>query len=100
MRGCGSAGPQPLGRRTCADSRTAAHGQRAGSATGFADAGPHSSHSLRRGFASGANDQGWDMKALMEYVGWHYVQSAMRYLDEELKGDRFIFATQTVPPGQ
>ncbi|MFZ4210716.1 tyrosine-type recombinase/integrase, partial [Pantoea endophytica] len=48
---------------------------------GFADAGLHSSHSLRRGFASWANDQGWDMKALMEYVGWRDVQSAMRYLD-------------------
>ena len=46
---------------------------------GFADAGLHSSHSLRRGFASWANDQGWDMKALMEYVGWRDVQSAMRY---------------------
>jgi hypothetical protein len=43
--------------------------------------GLHSSHSLRRGFASWANDQGWDMKALMEYVGWRDVQSAMRYLD-------------------
>ena len=48
---------------------------------GFADAGLHSSHSLRRGFASWANDQGWDMKALMEYVGWRDVHSAMRYID-------------------
>ena len=48
---------------------------------GFADADTYSSHSLRHGFASWANDQGWDMKALMEYVGWRDVQSAMRYLD-------------------
>ena len=40
-----------------------------------------SSHSLRRGFATWANDQGWDTKSLMEYVGWKDVQSAMRYID-------------------
>jgi|TARA_R110000850_G_scaffold10124_20_gene36514 integrase len=40
-----------------------------------------SSHSLRRGFASWANDQRWDTKSLMEYVGWRDVQSAMRYID-------------------
>ena len=48
---------------------------------GFADADTYSSHSLRHGFASWANDQGWDMKALMEYVGWRDVHSAMRYLE-------------------
>ena len=48
---------------------------------GFADAGAYSSHSLRHGFANWANDQGWDMKALMEYVGWRDVHSAMRYLE-------------------
>lgn len=40
-----------------------------------------SSHSLRRGFATWANSQGWDTKSLMEYVGWKDVQSAMRYID-------------------
>jgi Site-specific recombinase XerD len=40
-----------------------------------------SSHSLRRGFATWANAQGWDTKSLMEYVGWKDVQSAMRYID-------------------
>lgn len=40
-----------------------------------------SSHSLRRGFANWANDQRWDTKSLMEYVGWRDVQSAMRYID-------------------
>lgn len=41
----------------------------------------YSSHSLRRGFAGWANANGWDMKALMEYVGWRDVRSAMRYID-------------------
>lgn len=52
----------------------------------FANAGlampdNYSSHSLRRGFAGWANDNGWDMKTLMEYVGWKDVHSAMRYID-------------------
>lgn len=45
------------------------------------DAELFSSHSLRRGFASWANAQGWDTKSLMEYVGWKDVQSAMRYIE-------------------
>ena len=40
-----------------------------------------SSHSLRRGFANWANRQGWDIKSLMEYVGWRDVKSALRYVD-------------------
>lgn len=40
-----------------------------------------SSHSLRRGFANWATASGWDLKTLMEYVGWKDVQSAMRYVD-------------------
>jgi integrase len=40
-----------------------------------------SSHSLRRGFATWANAQGWDAKSLMEYVGWKDVKSAMRYIE-------------------
>ena len=52
----------------------------------FTDAGlespeRYSGHSLRRGFAGWANDNGWDVKALMEYVGWKDVHSAMRYID-------------------
>lgn len=45
----------------------------------FAD--QYSSHSLRRGFANWAASNGWDVKTLMEYVGWKDVQSAMRYVD-------------------
>lgn len=50
-------------------------------AAGLPDAEDYSSHSLRRGFAGWANANGWDVKALMEYVGWRDVHSAMRYLD-------------------
>ncbi len=48
---------------------------------GIADAALYSSHSLRRGFATWANGQGWDVKALMEYVGWKDMKSALRYID-------------------
>ena len=52
----------------------------------FAEAGvespeEYSSHSLRRGFAGWTRASGWDLKELMEYVGWKDVKSAMRYLD-------------------
>lgn len=40
----------------------------------------YSSHSLRRGFASWASSNGWELQALMEYVGWKDVSSAMRYV--------------------
>jgi integrase len=48
---------------------------------GIAEADGFSSHSLRRGFATWANDQGWDVKTLMEYVGWKDMKSALRYID-------------------
>jgi integrase len=48
---------------------------------GVPEADSYSSHSLRRGFASWANANAWDVKALMEYVGWKDVQSALRYID-------------------
>lgn len=41
----------------------------------------YSGHSLRRGFAGWASANGWDVKSLMEYVGWRDAQSALRYLD-------------------
>ena len=52
----------------------------------FTDAGidsplKYSGHSLRRGFANWAAANGWDLKTLMEYVGWKNVQSAMRYVE-------------------
>ncbi len=50
-------------------------------AAGIKDHQSFSSHSLRRGFATWANENQWDLKTLMEYVGWKDVQSAMRYID-------------------
>lgn len=41
----------------------------------------YSSHSLRRGFATWAAANGWDLKSLMGYVGWKDMKSAMRYID-------------------
>ncbi|WP_151711614.1 site-specific integrase [Acinetobacter junii] len=41
----------------------------------------YSSHSLRRGFANWATANGWDMKMLMEYVGWKNINSAMKYIE-------------------
>jgi integrase len=48
---------------------------------GIGEADLYSSHSLRRGFANWAASNGWDVKTLMEYVGWRDVKSAMRYVD-------------------
>lgn len=71
-------------------------------AAGLPNAGDYSSHSLRRGFAGWANANGWDVKALMEYVGWRDMHSAMRYLDG---GDPFArqrievgLKSPTLPP--
>lgn len=51
------------------------------SEAGIDDPESYSSHSLRRGFASWANSNGWDVRSLMEYVGWRDMKSAMRYID-------------------
>lgn len=48
---------------------------------GLASPESYSGHSLRRGFAGWASANGWDVRALMEYVGWKDVHSAMRYID-------------------
>ncbi len=48
---------------------------------GLPDPASFSSHSLRRGFATWANTNRWDLKSLMEYVGWKSVQTAMRYIE-------------------
>ncbi|MCY1200070.1 Phage integrase family protein [compost metagenome] len=48
---------------------------------GIASAELYSGHSLRRGFANWATSNGWDLKTLMEYVGWKDVHSAMRYVE-------------------
>jgi len=41
----------------------------------------YTSHSLRRGFATWAQRNGWDLKSLMSYVGWKDMKSAMRYVE-------------------
>jgi integrase len=41
----------------------------------------YTTHSLRRGFATWAAANGWDIKALMLYVGWKDMKSAIRYID-------------------
>ena len=48
---------------------------------GLPESERYSSHSLRRGFAGWANANQWDVKTLMQYVGWSDVQSALRYID-------------------
>ena len=48
---------------------------------GILDVELYSGHSLRRGFANWANSNNWDIKTLMEYVGWKDIQSAIRYID-------------------
>jgi integrase len=50
-------------------------------AAGVPFAEEYSGHSLRRGFAGWATANNWDLKTLMEYVGWQDVQSAMRYVE-------------------
>ncbi|NHQ94287.1 tyrosine-type recombinase/integrase [Janthinobacterium lividum] len=50
----------------------------------------YSAHSLRRGFASWATANGWDLKTLMEHVGWKNAQSALRYIDREDSFNRLL----------
>lgn len=48
---------------------------------GIAGVAQYSGHSIRRGFAGWAADNGWDVKSLMTYVGWRDMKSAVRYID-------------------
>ena len=41
----------------------------------------YSGHSLRRGFATWATANGWELKSLMSYIGWKDAKSALRYID-------------------
>lgn len=41
----------------------------------------YTGHSLRRGFATWASANGWELKALMSYVGWKDAKSALRYIE-------------------
>jgi site-specific recombinase XerD len=64
---------------------------------GLAFAMQYSGHSLRRGFANWATANGWDIKTLMEYVGWKDVHSAMRYLDSADPFSQYRIESMLVP---
>ncbi|MBK8284413.1 MAG: site-specific integrase [Ahniella sp.] len=51
------------------------------SGAGIPEAANLTSHSLRRGLAGWANENGWDLKSLMAYVGWKDMSTALRYVD-------------------
>ena len=53
------------------------------SGAGISDSNDYSSHSLRRGFATWSNTQQWDIKALMEYVGWKDIKTALKYIEAD-----------------
>lgn len=57
----------------------------------------YTSHSLRRGFATWATANGWDIKSLMTYVGWKDIKSAMRYIDPAISFGG-LAAKQTLEP--
>lgn len=67
---------------------------------GIASADLYSGHSLRRGFANWATSNGWDLKTLMEYVGWKNLQSAMRYVEaaDPFGKRRIESALPAIPP--
>lgn len=52
---------------------------------GIANAEEFSSHSLRRGFANWARLSGWDIRELMDYVGWGDVKIAENLRHEQQK---------------
>lgn len=60
----------------------------------------YSSHSLRRGFATWAAANGWDIKGLMNYVGWKDMKSALRYVDPTVSfgGLAALKTLESVPP--
>lgn len=55
---------------------------------GISGSNEFSSHSLRRGFANWAASCGWDLKTIMEYVGWKDVRTAMRYIESKSPFDQ------------
>ena len=68
-------------------------------AAGVPFAEQYSGHYLRRGFANWATSNGWDLKTLMEYVGWRDVHSAMRYVQAaDPFGEARSRAALAVPP--
>ena len=66
------------------------------SKAGLPESEQYSSPSLRRGFAGWANANQWDVKTLMQYVGWRDVQSALRYIDGADPFAAFRSTTSTI----
>lgn len=58
----------------------------------------YSSHSMRRGFATWASANGWDIKGLMSYVGWKDVKSALRYVDSTASFGGLAVQVSATPP--
>ncbi len=54
----------------------------------------YSSHSLRRGFASWASSNHWELKSLKEYVGWRDPKSALKYIETTQQQSKFQFSQQ------
>jgi len=54
----------------------------------------YSSHSMRRGFATWASANGWDIKSLMSYVGWKDLKSALRYVDDGSSFGTYMLETK------
>lgn len=59
-----------------------------------------STHSLRRGFADWATREGWDLKTLMEHVGWRSVENAQRYIPTRKNFGSLAFAPLPVALAQ
>jgi integrase len=61
----------------------------------------YSSHSLRRGFATWASANGWDINGLMSYVGWKDMKSAVRYVDSTVSFGELAVKKipHSIPPG-
>lgn len=54
---------------------------------------------LRRGFATWATANGWELKSLMSYVGWKDAKSALRYIDSAQRfGDLAVLPASQVQP--
>ncbi|AIR91002.1 site-specific integrase [Pseudomonas cremoricolorata] len=61
----------------------------------------YTGHSLRRGFATWATANGWELKALMSYVGWKDAKSALRYIDAAQRfGELAVPAPTPLLPGK
>ncbi|MGJ7473093.1 site-specific integrase [Pseudomonas fulva] len=58
----------------------------------------YTGHSLRRGFATWASANGWELKSLMSYVGWKDAKSALRYIDSTQRfGDLALLPSAPLP---